>query len=643
MAYTKLTSIKSTDHFKKTLSYIQRPEKTNNVQLVDSYECISQAAENLFALVRSKEVIKKGNNIAWHIYQSFAPEDNITPEQALEIGKELMKRMYPDFQYVIATHVDRQHLHNHILVNAVDFRTFHKLHSNKKTYAKLKAISDDICLEHKLSIIDKDGTMEQQRQLREIALSETDIFFNEADDINNIKNQNNLKDNILSEIKPYIGSDIKLSADIENNITEGFQRFQAQTGKAEKYKNTETIHKDLDEIILSAIEKSFDGKQKTHKQRLQENLDKAIDAAADFFDFIANMQDMGYVIKMGKYLSFKDRQMPRFIRSTSISRDYSEAAIKYRIKNKGKRQPSHSRKVYDDKYNFGKRKRLVNEIDSAIRRSNTFEEFITDMESRDFEVKQGKHLAFKRSYPAVNSDNQPRFIRSKSMGYDYTEEVIKFRIENKEEYKQIVQDRVKKIIPINEYDNANIKSWKNAKNVSLRTETTLWVVKQILGRYGVSFKDYTESKIKFNEFELFGALLESYDIQKSAIKATEESLANADRHIGEISKNTKTDTPNAQASNDTLDYWKTAKNRIQTDLVRLKLDFENYETAKANYISKDGYSFLFDTYKNFEEKARNAWKQRKDADIHKWKNRQYEQYKKEPQTVKHSRYNDLGR
>ncbi|MCC8098292.1 MAG: relaxase/mobilization nuclease domain-containing protein [Eubacterium sp.] len=637
MAYTKLTPIKSTDHFRKTLSYIQRPEKTNNGQLVDSYECIPQAAENLFALVRSKEVIKKGNNIAWHIYQSFAPEDNITPEQALEIGKELMKRMYPDFQYVIATHIDRQHLHNHILVNAVDFRTFHKLHSNKKTYARLKAISDDICLEHKLSIIDKDGTMEQRRQLREIALSETEIFLNKTD---YIKNWDNIKNNILSEIKTYIGSDTKLSADIENNITEGFQRFQAQI---EKHKNTETYHKGLDEIILSAIEKSFDGKQKTHKQRLQENLDKAIDEAADFFDFIANMQDMGYVIKMGKYLSFKDRQMQRFIRSTSISRDYSEAAIKYRIKNKGTRQPSHNRKVYDDKYNFGKRKRLKNEIDSAIRRSNTFEEFITDMESRDFEVKQGKYLAFKRSYPAVNSDNEPRFIRSKSMGYDYAEEVIKFRIENKEEYKQIVQDKVKDIIPVKEYDNANIKSWKNAKNVSLSTETTLWVVKQVLGRYGVSFKDYTESKIKFNEFELFGALLESYDIQKSAIKATEENLANADRHIAEISKNIEADTFNKQASNDTLNNWKTARNRIQTDLVRLKLDFENYETAKANYLSKDGYGFLFDTYENFEELARNVWKQRKDADIHKWQNRQYEKYKKEPQTVKHSRYNDLGR
>lgn len=184
---------------------------------------------------------------------------------------------------------------------------------------------------------------------------------------------------------------------------------------------------------------------------------------------------------------------------------------------------------------------------------------------------------------------------------------------------------------------------ENAKNVSLRTETTLWVVKQVLGRYGVSFKDYIESKIKFNEFELFGALLESYDIQKSAIKAKEESLANADRHIAEILNISEADTPNAQASNDTLNNLKTARNRIQTNLVRLKLDFENYETAKANYLSKDGYGFLFDTYKNFEELAQNAWKQRKDADIHKWQNRQYEKYKKETQTVKHSRYNDLGR
>ncbi len=182
MAYIKIVPIKdnSKTHFRKSLEYITRKDKTRDGELIDSYCCIPQYAEVQFEQVRSKEIIKKGNNAAWHLYQSFAPEDNVTPEHALEIGKELMKRFYPNFQYVIATHIDKGHIHNHILINSVDFKTFHKLHSNKKTLAQLQAVSNDISLENSLSVIDKDGTFLQRRAVRQAAFVEIEKHFNKA-------------------------------------------------------------------------------------------------------------------------------------------------------------------------------------------------------------------------------------------------------------------------------------------------------------------------------------------------------------------------------------------------------------------------------------------------------------------------------
>ena len=74
-----------------------------------------------------------------------------------------MKRMYPNYQYIIATHVDRGHIHNHILINSVNFEDYHKLHSNKNTLEELREKSNDISRENGLSVIEKDSLNHKQR------------------------------------------------------------------------------------------------------------------------------------------------------------------------------------------------------------------------------------------------------------------------------------------------------------------------------------------------------------------------------------------------------------------------------------------------------------------------------------------------
>ncbi|MCD8238183.1 MAG: relaxase/mobilization nuclease domain-containing protein [Clostridiales bacterium] len=669
MAYIKLSPIQSTEYFREAVRYIQRTDKTNGGLLVDSYECIPLAAEGQFAYVRNKAVMKKGCNLAWHIKQSFLPSENITPEQALEIGKEFMRRAFPNFQYIIATHTDRPHLHNHIILNSVDFETFHKLHSNRKSYARLQTISDDICLEHNLSVIDTDGSLQSRRNLR----AEANVVINNFFEKNTTSyNFEILKTDLLKRIKSTANqTNPDLTDVILKNLESGFEKFQSREQKRRKPQTIVDTKNSLEETVFTAIEKSFNGRKKSHKERLKENLNKAIEAASDFGDFISLMQEQGYVVKMGnKALSFKDDSMNMFLRASSISADYTEMMIKYRIESNSntpnrETPTSKTRTVYDNKIIMrSKRKQLQMEIDHSVSITDTFEDFIADMNRKGYEVKQGKHLAFKNPKTAIDSDKQTRFIRSGSMGYEYSEEALRFRIEHKEEYKSISEVKVKPVMNIGKSDNANLKSWKNAQNVSIRTATTLWVVKNILAEnYGISVKDYAESKVKFNEVELFGAFLESYKIQREIIEKRAAEVEAVNTEISEISKYKKavstywklkptiekykvenTDIHNLSGAeikacksntqkwkyalkvmneakekyslrtselNSRLDELTAKKAELQTDLVRLKLQFENYETVKSNYLSKDGYGFLFNTPERFTEIAQTAWNFRK--------------------------------
>lgn len=119
MAYIKIKPVKTSSHLSSTLSYITDPDKTDNEIWVTAYKCIAKYAVQNFEEVYKQAKMKKGNNLAHHICISFSPEDNISPNRAMNISQEVMKRMYPQFQYVLACHIDKKHIHCHIIVNAI--------------------------------------------------------------------------------------------------------------------------------------------------------------------------------------------------------------------------------------------------------------------------------------------------------------------------------------------------------------------------------------------------------------------------------------------------------------------------------------------------------------------------------------------
>ena len=150
MAVTKIKPIKST--LKKALDYICNPAKTDEKILISSYGCSHETADIEFGFTLS-QAIDKGSNLAHHLIQAFDPGE-VTPEQAHEIGKRLADEATKgQYEYVLTTHIDKGHVHNHIMFCAFNFMDYHKYNSNKKSYYQIRNASDRICRESGLSIV----------------------------------------------------------------------------------------------------------------------------------------------------------------------------------------------------------------------------------------------------------------------------------------------------------------------------------------------------------------------------------------------------------------------------------------------------------------------------------------------------------
>ena len=229
----------------KAIAYILNPEKTDEKLLVSSYGCASETAAREFEWTR-KIAEQKGMNpvriIARHVIQSFEIGD-VTPELAHEIGKQFADEILGGkYEYVLTTHIDKDHVHNHLIFNAVDFVDYHAYKSYKRIYYDMREVSDRLC-----------------------------------------------KENGLSVIPP------------SQNKGMGYKEYtEAKRGTS-------------------------------WKQKLKQTIDRIVITAKDYDDFLRLMQEAGYEIKTGKYISFRAKGQERFTRSKTIGENYTEERIKERI------------------------------------------------------------------------------------------------------------------------------------------------------------------------------------------------------------------------------------------------------------------------------------------------------------------------
>lgn len=154
-----LNSGKSADLcLKERLAYSLDPAKTENGHFVRSFGCEPETAAAQFSLSRAQyqnqtERAYDGDIIAYMLRQSFKPGET-TPEEANAIGYELASRyLKGNYAFIVATHTDKEHIHNHIIWNAVDLNGTHKYRDAKCSWKDIKRLSDQICQAHQKSVI----------------------------------------------------------------------------------------------------------------------------------------------------------------------------------------------------------------------------------------------------------------------------------------------------------------------------------------------------------------------------------------------------------------------------------------------------------------------------------------------------------
>ena len=151
--------IKSQQYVKNSIEYILSPENKDGDE-----KCFKSTGLNCdgnansialqFSLIRM-QYGKDNKNLAYHYVQSFSPNEKVTPELAHQIAVELMQKVAPNFQVIISTHIDKDHLHNHIIINSVNMETGMKWKADLNTRLNMRDESDSLCRKYGLSTIEK--------------------------------------------------------------------------------------------------------------------------------------------------------------------------------------------------------------------------------------------------------------------------------------------------------------------------------------------------------------------------------------------------------------------------------------------------------------------------------------------------------
>src|SRR5699024_2415693 len=248
MSVTKIQRVNSVTH---TVNYITRVDKTER-DLIHSHNCSPELAKANFENVL--EEYNKTNRTnrelnARMIIQSYDPNENITPEQAHEYGKEFARNyLKDDFQYIVATHHDTDHIHNHIVFNDINYKNLKIFDSTREnTLHRMRNENDLISDKYGLKVI------EQTRQ-----------------------------------------------------------------------KHQYLTHRDY---VARSRGVSF-------KQKIEDDIDLSIYESNSYEDFLKAMADKGYEVKQGKHLAFKSPTGKRFMRARTLGFNYLENSIKHRIENK---------------------------------------------------------------------------------------------------------------------------------------------------------------------------------------------------------------------------------------------------------------------------------------------------------------------
>jgi hypothetical protein len=144
MAIIKINSAKISAHI--GINYVCNKEKTLG-KLISGKDCMPESCYDEFEMVREQNN-QQGGRTYYHMIQSFAPEDKITPEQCHAIGLQMAEHCFDGYQVLVATHVDKEHMHNHFIINSVNFKTGKKMNMHPNDLVDIKNYSNELCQQY---------------------------------------------------------------------------------------------------------------------------------------------------------------------------------------------------------------------------------------------------------------------------------------------------------------------------------------------------------------------------------------------------------------------------------------------------------------------------------------------------------------
>lgn len=151
----------------RALDYVEQEKKTlwEERQLVTGWNCVAQSAYD--EMMTTKQRFQKTDGRTFYQFvQSFDPAENVTPQEVHAIGLELAQKLFPEFEVVVATHVDTDHLHSHLIVNSVSWKDGHKLHQNAADLQRQRQVNDEICMAHSLQVLEPPMKYVQDKRMR---------------------------------------------------------------------------------------------------------------------------------------------------------------------------------------------------------------------------------------------------------------------------------------------------------------------------------------------------------------------------------------------------------------------------------------------------------------------------------------------
>lgn len=149
------------------MKYVTQEKKTilDGRWLVTGNNCVAQSS--YLEMMTTKQRFRKTDGRQfYHFVQSFSEDDDLTPEEVNAIGVELAQREFPDFEVLVATHIDTDHLHNHLVVNSVSCVNGRKLHQNTADLQQHRKANDEICIAHGLSVLEPPQRRTRKKQMR---------------------------------------------------------------------------------------------------------------------------------------------------------------------------------------------------------------------------------------------------------------------------------------------------------------------------------------------------------------------------------------------------------------------------------------------------------------------------------------------